>query len=61
MVAGVSAYRQEQFAALYSVRREAYARAAVSIDTSDLSIEEAADAAIAGFAEYARKSWAASA
>jgi shikimate kinase len=51
----------ERIADLIEARREAYARAAVTIDTSDLSIEEAADAAIAGFAEYAVKSWAASA
>jgi shikimate kinase len=50
----------ERIAELIEVRREAYARAAVTIDTSDLSIEEAADAAIAGFVEYAAKSWAAS-
>jgi shikimate kinase len=52
---------RERIAELIEARREAYALAAVTIDTSDLSIEEAAAAAIAGFAEYAVKSWAASA
>jgi shikimate kinase len=50
----------ERIAELIEIRREAYARATVTIDTSDLSIEQAADAAFAGFAEYAVKSWAAS-
>jgi len=52
---------RERIAELIEARREAYARAAVTIDTSDISVEEAADAAIAGFAEYAIKSWTASA
>jgi shikimate kinase len=60
LAAGSKALR-ERIAELIEARREAYARAAVTIDTSDISIEEAADAAIAGFAEYAVKSWAASA
>lgn len=51
----------ERIAELIAARREAYGRAAVTIDTSDLSIEEAADAVLAGFADYAIKSWAASA
>jgi shikimate kinase len=51
---------RERIEELIEGRREAYARAAVTIDTSDLSIGEAADAAIAVFAEYAVKSWAAS-
>ena len=51
---------RERIAELIETRREAYARAAVTIDTSDISVEEAADAAIAGFVEYAQKSWAAS-
>ncbi len=46
----------ERIAELIEARREAYARAAVTVDTSDISIEEAADAAIAGWAECARKS-----
>jgi shikimate kinase len=52
---------RERIAELIEERREAYARAAVTIDTSDLSVEEAADAAIAGFTEYVVKSWAPSA
>jgi shikimate kinase len=51
----------ERIAELIETRREAYARAAVTIDTSDLSIDQAASAAIAGFADYAVKSWVASA
>ena len=52
---------RERIAELIETRRVAYARAAVTIDTSDISVEEAADAAIAEYTEYARKSWAASA
>jgi len=52
---------RERIVELIAQRREAYARAAVTIDTSDISVEQAADAAIAAFMEYARKSWAASA
>jgi len=48
-------------AELIAARREAYARAPITIDTSDLSIEQAADAAIAAFTEYAAKSWPSSA
>lgn len=50
-----------RIAELIEARREAYARAPIMIDTSDMSIQEAADAAIAAFAEYASKRWAASA
>lgn len=52
---------RERIAELIEARREAYARAAVTVDTSDMSLEQAADAAIAGFAAYAGRSWAASA
>ena len=50
----------ERIAELIAARRDAYARAPITIDTSDLSIEQAADAAIAAFTEYA-KSWPSSA
>jgi shikimate kinase len=50
----------ERIAELIDARRDAYARAPITIDTSDLSIEQAADAAIAAYAEYA-KTWAPSA
>lgn len=52
---------RERIAELIEARSAVYARAAVTIDTSDISVEEAADAAIAGFAVYARNSWAISA
>jgi shikimate kinase len=52
---------RERIAELIEARRDAYARAAVTIDTSDISVEEAADATITKFAEYAKGSWAASA
>jgi shikimate kinase len=52
---------RERIAELIEARREAYTRAAVTIDTSDMSLEQAADAVLAGFAECAGKSWAASA
>jgi shikimate kinase len=51
---------RERIADLIEERREAYERVAVRIDTSDFSVEQAATAAIAGFAEYAKKSWAVS-
>ena len=46
---------------LIEARRGAYARAAITIDTSDLSIEQAAAAAIDAFTEHAAKSWTPSA
>jgi shikimate kinase len=46
----------ERIAELIAERRDAYARAPITLDTSDLSIEQAADAAIAAYTEYA-KSW----
>jgi shikimate kinase len=50
----------ERIAELIAARREAYARAPITLDTSDLSIEQAADAAIAAYTKYV-KSWTASA
>jgi shikimate kinase len=50
----------ERIAELMAARREAYARAAVTVDTSDLNVDQAALAVIGVFAEYSRK-WAASA
>jgi hypothetical protein len=52
---------RERIVELIEARREAYSRASVTIDTSDISVEEAADATITKFAEYAKGSWAASA
>jgi shikimate kinase len=46
----------ERIAELIAARRDAYARAPITLDTSDLSIEQAADAALAAFTEHA-KSW----
>lgn len=48
----------ERIAELIAARREAYARAPITLDTSDFSIEQAATAAIAAFTDYA-KSWSA--
>jgi shikimate kinase len=50
----------ERIAELIAARREAYARAPITLDTSDFSIEQAATAAIAAFTAHA-KSWSASA
>jgi shikimate kinase len=50
-----------RIAELIEARRDVYARAAITLDTSDLSIAQSADAVIAAFTEYARKSWTASA
>lgn len=47
----------ERIAELIAARRAAYARAPITLDTSDFSIEQSADAAIAAFTEYAAKSW----
>ena len=44
----------ERIAELIDARREAYARAPITLDTSDLSIEAAADAAIAAYTTHAR-------
>lgn len=44
----------ERIAELIAARREAYARAPVTLDTSDLSIEQAADAAIAAYTNHAK-------
>lgn len=52
---------RDRIAELIEARRDVYARAVITIDTSDLSIDQAADAAIAAFTEYAAKSWRASA
>jgi hypothetical protein len=50
-----------RIAELFEARRAAYARAPLTVDTSDLSIDQSAEAAIAAFIEYAAKSWAPSA
>jgi shikimate kinase len=46
-----------RIAELFEARRAAYARAPLTLDTSDLSIDQSAEAAIAAFTEYAAKSW----
>ena len=43
-----------RIAELIAARREAYARAPITLDTSDFSIEQAADAAIAAFTKHAK-------
>src|SRR5271170_1473109 len=48
---------RDRIAELIESRRDAYARAAITIDTSDLSIDQAAAAVIDAFTEYAAKSW----
>ena len=50
-----------RIAELIEARRDVYACAAITLDTSDLSIAQSADAVIAAFTEYVRKSWTASA
>ena len=50
-----------RIAELIEERREAYARAAITIDTSDLSVDQVADAVLDAFAAYGAKKWAASA
>ena len=52
---------RERIAELLETRREAYARAAISLDASDLTISQAAAAVVAAFAAHGRKSWAISA
>jgi shikimate kinase len=52
---------RDRIAELIEARRDAYARAAITIDTSDLSIDQAAAAAIDAFTEYAATSWTPSA
>jgi shikimate kinase len=51
----------QRIAELIEERHEAYARAAITIDTSDLSVDRAADAVLDAFAAYGAKKWAASA
>ncbi|MGH7933075.1 MAG: shikimate kinase [Candidatus Binataceae bacterium] len=51
----------ERIAELIEERREAYARAAVTVDTSDLTVEEVVNAILARVAAYRSKAWAASA
>lgn len=51
----------ERIAELMTERKQAYARAEVIIDTSDLSIERAADKVLAAFIEHGAKRCAASA
>ncbi|MBF6559827.1 MAG: shikimate kinase [Candidatus Binataceae bacterium] len=46
---------------LIEARRAAYARAPVTIDTSDLSVRAVAEATIAAYALHGREKWAASA
>ena len=50
-----------RIAELFEARRAAYARAPLSVDTSDLSIDQSAEAAIIAFTEFAAKSWTPSA
>jgi shikimate kinase len=50
-----------RIAELIEARRDVYARAAIMLDTSDLSIAQSAEAVITAFTEYVRKSWTASA
>ena len=61
LLAGGGKPLRDRIAELIEARRDAYARAPITIDTSDLSIDQAAEAAIAAFTEYAAKSWTASA
>jgi shikimate kinase len=42
----------QRIAELIEERREAYARAAITIDTSDLSVDRTADAVLSAFAAY---------
>ena len=48
---------RKRVAELLEQRRDSYARAQVTIDTSDLSIERAADAVLAGFIARWAKGW----
>lgn len=48
----------ERIAELIAARREAYARAPLSLDASDLTIDQTAAAIVAAFTTYGRKSWA---
>jgi shikimate kinase len=50
----------ERIDELMAARREAYARAAIMIDTSDINVDQVALAVLDAFAEYSRK-WARSA
>ena len=50
----------ERIAELMTARREAYARADITIDTSDVNIDQVALAVLDAFAEHSRR-WAASA
>jgi len=46
---------------LIEARRAAYGRAPLTVDTSDLNVEQVADAVLKAFAVYGREQWAASA
>ena len=50
----------DRIAELIEARREAYARAHLAVDTSDLTIDETAAAIIDAFGRHGRKSWATS-
>jgi shikimate kinase len=50
-----------RIAELLEARRAAYARVPVTIDTSELSVREVADAVLAAFVQYGREQWPASA
>jgi shikimate kinase len=52
---------EQRVAELMQARREAYARAAVTIDTSRFNIEQATDAVLKAFSEYHARAWRASA
>lgn len=46
---------EERIAELMAARRDAYARAAATVDTSDLTIEQAADAVLSAFIALGRR------
>lgn len=52
---------KQRIAELIEARSEAYGRAPVRVDTSDLNVEQVADAVLNAFAAYGREKWVASA
>jgi shikimate kinase len=48
---------KQRLAELIEARREAYARAAITIDTSDLNVEQVTDTIFTVISEYHREQW----